>query len=945
MRMQKFNGVYLIVLQVLLCSYFKSFSQSGFPIALNEYQATNTSNFIVDNYNEPSDWVELYNAHTASVNLGGYYLSNDRMNLFKWRIPNTCTMSVGAYQVFWLSGRDESKLQGGQWHYHTNFKLDQCKGQWLILTAPNGVVRDSIAIQKTQENHTRGRLMGDYSTIGIGGWRVYTAPTFSAVNNQQPFIEYCPMPNFSEPPGLGVITSPTMTIFNYFIGDSIDLGCYEVWFTTDGSYPYPNAVNPWGPQNPNALQYIDPVTPLIVPPTQNTVMRVVCYPKYTMPPVAPTYCQMNYLPSFCQTNTYFVEPGTLEVDYNKKFGILALTMEPEAANPIPSWFAVGTPPTTVHAEYFEFKSNDPKRFVLEGYSQISKPVHESWLAFQRGFEITMDDRRGFGCDFETQIFNVPELGVSTRTYFPKLHVYAGDYEAHSGSTGLPAGASEGTGIRDLFVQTLAAKHNIDVNPMHYKPVALFINAKYWGTYNLKEVYDEEYEVFYNKQPKKDLSMLYFHDGSQGAIVSSTVTNNWYTGQPSIDTYSFVNHYSFATVNPTVVSGPYNILKNRLHIPNFIDWNITNSFFQNPNIYYYNIAMAKGTNPHNGGNKWRHYIWNIPSALQFTAISLPNKAPLNTFSTSPCAIAQPSYPITPDFYNGQGIIFHKLMNVNGGNAEFRQNYLMRYQDLLNSAFSCEELLKHWETIYDLYKDEMKKHEDPGTAPNGSPFSIMQPEPNWDTNMAVLKRAISKRCKFMEDAFSKSTACYGLVGPYNISVDVRPEGAGMVKLNSVWLPYYKWNGKYFKGPISFIAKPIDSTFTFSHWEIKNHPERNGRPLSLDSIGIDFSQPMGDEIVAVFTDRKKEAAIPTGFSPNGDGINDKFGILGSGRYSRNFEMVIWNRWGQEVYRSNDPEQGWDGNFNGSQAPPGVYAYYIQFKNVFDELKVYKGNVTLVR
>ncbi|MBL7917657.1 MAG: gliding motility-associated C-terminal domain-containing protein, partial [Bacteroidia bacterium] len=120
---------------------------------------------------------------------------------------------------------------------------------------------------------------------------------------------------------------------------------------------------------------------------------------------------------------------------------------------------------------------------------------------------------------------------------------------------------------------------------------------------------------------------------------------------------------------------------------------------------------------------------------------------------------------------------------------------------------------------------------------------------------------------------------------------------------------------------------------------------RPLSLDSIGIDFSNTLGEKVVAVFTDRQKDSGIPSAFSPNGDGINDVFGILGSGKYSDNFEMRIWNRWGQEVFRSTDPTVGWNGNFNGAQAQPGVYAYYITYKNLFGEDKVVKGNVTLVR
>lgn len=940
MLMQKFKGFGIFVLFAFLTISNRVYSQSAYAIALNEYMVTNTQGFpAVDNYGKPEDWVEIYNAHTASVSLGGYYLSNDRTNLTKWRIPNTCTMTVGAYQIIWFSGRNESKLQGGQWHYHTNFTIDQCKDQWIILTAPNGVVRDSIAVQKTQENHSRGRLLGDYSTIGVNGWRVYTAHTFSAANNNPGYLNYCPTPNFTEPPGIGTISTPTFEIFNTWAGMPIDTTCYRVYFTIDGSFPWPNVPNPYGPVG-TSQEFIDAVTPMIVPPAQTTMFRAMCYPNFSLTPSPPTYCQLNYLPSFCQTNTYFTENGHMIPDFSDKFGILSLAIEP--LTDLATWFSVGTPATTVHAEYFELKATDPKKFVQEGYAQMTKPVNESWLSFQKGFNLNIDDRRGFGCNFEGQMFNVPELGTSTRTLFTTLHVSGGDFEAHSAPASNPINPSFGTGLRDVFMQTLAAKNNIDVNPLHIKPIAMFVNGKYWGTYNLKEIYDEDYEVFYNQQPKKDLTMLFYHNG-EGIVTTSTVTNNWF-GHPSVDTYSFVNLYSFWTTKPTVVSNTYNTLKKRLNIPNFIDWNILNSYAQNSNLYNYNIAFAKGTNTLTGGGRWHHYLWNTPAVFQYTAIA-QNTYFYNSPQSSPCAIAQATYPLSPNKYNGQGIIFNKLMNENGGvgNAEFKRDYITRYQDLLNGPLSCVEILKHWQNINDIYRPEMKKHEDPATPPFPSPFA--QQTDVWDTNMSVLKRAIEKRCEFMETAFSKTVSCYGLVGPYDITVDVRPAGAGKVKLNTTWLPYYIWGGKYFKSEMTFRAVPNDSAYVFDHWELENHPEKNGRPLSLDSIGIDFSNTLGEKVVAVFTDRQKDSGIPSAFSPNGDGINDVFGILGSGKYSDNFEMRIWNRWGQEVFRSTDPTVGWNGNFNGAQAQPGVYAYYITYKNLFGEDKVVKGNVTLVR
>lgn len=90
-----------------------------------------------------------------------------------------------------------------------------------------------------------------------------------------------------------------------------------------------------------------------------------------------------------------------------------------------------------------------------------------------------------------------------------------------------------------------------------------------------------------------------------------------------------------------------------------------------------------------------------------------------------------------------------------------------------------------------------------------------------------------------------------------------------------------------------------------------------------------------------------IPNAFTPNGDGQNDYFfpRQLLSGNIAQ-FRMQIFDRWGQKVFETANPEgRGWDGNLNGGIKPPGVYVYsvYIVFKNSKEEH--YTGNVTLLR
>ncbi len=90
-----------------------------------------------------------------------------------------------------------------------------------------------------------------------------------------------------------------------------------------------------------------------------------------------------------------------------------------------------------------------------------------------------------------------------------------------------------------------------------------------------------------------------------------------------------------------------------------------------------------------------------------------------------------------------------------------------------------------------------------------------------------------------------------------------------------------------------------------------------------------------------------VPNVFSPNGDGINDYFFPRGSLSGSlKTFRMLVFNRWGQKVFASNETGgRGWDGRLNGREQPDGVYVYQIEvtFTNGWQER--YQGNVTLLR
>ena len=91
--------------------------------------------------------------------------------------------------------------------------------------------------------------------------------------------------------------------------------------------------------------------------------------------------------------------------------------------------------------------------------------------------------------------------------------------------------------------------------------------------------------------------------------------------------------------------------------------------------------------------------------------------------------------------------------------------------------------------------------------------------------------------------------------------------------------------------------------------------------------------------------EYYIPTAFTPNADGTNDIFTV--EGEQIRNFNLIIFDRWGNEIFTSNDPAIGWNGyNTDGSFAyPEGVYVFRLELRSSTNRDVVENGQITLFR
>ncbi len=86
-----------------------------------------------------------------------------------------------------------------------------------------------------------------------------------------------------------------------------------------------------------------------------------------------------------------------------------------------------------------------------------------------------------------------------------------------------------------------------------------------------------------------------------------------------------------------------------------------------------------------------------------------------------------------------------------------------------------------------------------------------------------------------------------------------------------------------------------------------------------------------------------VPTAFTPDGNNRNEIFKPVVAG--AREYELLIYNRWGENVFNTTNPDEGWDGSYLGKPCPNGVYLYLISYKGRKTVTKLEKGTVLLLR
>jgi hypothetical protein len=189
----------------------------------------------------------------------------------------------------------------------------------------------------------------------------------------------------------------------------------------------------------------------------------------------------------------------------------------------------------------------------------------------------------------------------------------------------------------------------------------------------------------------------------------------------------------------------------------------------------------------------------------------------------------------------------LLNKLRTNPEFNEYYINRMSDMWNTVFSCDNMLTRLDSIITLLSPEMTEH--------ANRWSGTYQE--WWDNAQDLRDFISLRCNNMATGMIN---CYNLTGPYNLTINTDPAGAGTVQLNTLTLNQFPWSGTYFGNINTNLTATANTNYSFTNWSANTQVFT---PNST-SADVDLTLTSGDSIVAHFISTTSLPEMP-GLDPS--------------------------------------------------------------------------------
>ncbi len=752
-------------------------SEPGPAILINEVMCDNES-ALPDQEGAFWDWIELYNPNDEAVDLTGYALSDDAAAPGRWRFPGVLLQPHGFLLVY-ASSLDRTNPDEP---LHTSFRLSAA-GETVILSDPALRPLDQLQVPALASDQSMGRMPDGAAELRLYDKDAITPGRENAVAGDGP-----------------VVLAPTFAPDGGFFDGPVDVTIHAaepehtVRYTVDGSPPTPQSPVLTGPLHLAA----------------STVVRVMASDaegRGSAPESRSFFIGVEHqLPVVSLATT----PSFLEFRDGYLYGLgpSVLSSQDQVLKNFPynGSYAWLDREVEVALEFFEPDHAVALRQragmkIFGGWGSRGYPQKSFALFARRSYGAGKFDHRLFPdeevTEFEALVLrNSGNDNQSTHQTPPRPPITEFGPTLSYGSYFVNG---QFTVMRDALLRQLVKGTTLDAQA--YRPAVVYINGEYWGIYNIREKLNEHYVLSHHDAAAGSVDLI----EGLGAVRAGTATH-----------YTQMRNY--LSSRDLAADGAYDLVAERyLDIDNFIDYQLAVLYGGN-----FDIGNVKCWRPRATRGRFRWLLYDQDYAFDLWPPEVYQPAMARDYA---------DYRNMFRFYTtgtntsvgwpngaGQTLIFRSLLQ----NARFRERFVRRCTDLLNSLFREDHVAQTIQEMAAALRPEIGAHlhrwswEELVARGFGTPhqpeYQPFLPE-TWEANInGLLDFAAARPAKIRHDCAQE----FGLTGGEGaLEVRVEPEGAGTVAVNTLTVNALPWQGIYFADLANTLRPVPNPGYRFLEW----------------------------------------------------------------------------------------------------------------------------------
>lgn len=629
---------------------------------------------------------------------------------------------------------------------HANFQLS-AEGERLVLTRPDGTEADRVTFGAVPRDVSYGR-----QPDGGPDWFFLAEPTPGRPNDTPGSGEWLTPPEFSHPAGFYVAA------FDLVLA-SAQAGA-EIRYTLDGSEP-----------TENSPRYTAPLAIRSRAGTPNTLSLIPTVPGGPTPlgevykgwVVRARAFKTGTLPSTTTTRSYWVDPRG-----RGRYSVAVVSLATDRGHFFDPERGIYVPGNAPNGNYSQ-RGPDWERPV---HVELLEPDGTVSVAQEAGVKIHGNTSQGFpikGLDLD---------GTSGRGRQPFRQALFPDRARREFEHVLlrPTGHDQMYAfMRDELMQSLGAETGAESQAA--RPCVVFVNGEYWGLHYLKEKEDAEFVGYYGDHPADEVDYL-----------------EGYAAPKAGDTAHYDALMAWVGSADLAVPGALTELETRMDVANYVDYKACEIFF-----YRWDIGNHRLWRPRTPEGRWR---W-----LQFD----------NDVGWGGFWAEQPAWEfdmlqavLTPDggLHGHAGETTTFLLRRLMLNRDFREAFVNRFCDLLNTMFQPAHTRGRIDAMAAVLEPEMAEH----TRRWRAPADLAA----WRGNVEYLRQFADRRPGFVRDHLARR---FGLGATVRLTLRPGDPAQGAIRVNTLVpaeLGGAAWSGEYFAGHpvrLSALARP---GFRFRGWD---------------------------------------------------------------------------------------------------------------------------------